>query len=89
MSNQLNLVATKFENLDGDISYGFRIYDDYGKTYYNLDTEMVKDDLDLLQLVIDNPDNISETMLDYIQENESGILINNNWYDWDEIKDLF
>lgn len=89
MSNTLNIVATEFRNRHSEEStYGFRIYDDYGQTYCNLLTEeeFKSDDLDLFQIVLENLDDTSRSMIDGVKELSEGVYINGSFY---ENKDLY
>jgi len=88
MANRITLVSCKFENLDGSVSCGFRIFDDYAKTYYNLDETITEDDMELLQLAVDNSDETIDGMLDHISEEHSGILINDTYYEYEEISHI-
>lgn len=89
MANQVCLQRTEFKNLsDGKTSTGWRIYDDYGQTYNNLG-EAPENDLELLEFVKQNGDDVSNTIMNFIHEDEKGIEINGTWYDWDEIKHLW
>lgn len=53
----INLVSTEFKDLTNGSTYGYRIYDDHGKDYYNLLTEPITDNIQLLKLaMIENPE---------------------------------
>jgi len=81
------LVATTFTNLSGHISYGYRIYDEYGHNYYNLHSSLIEDDLELLEDAITNGDRETREMLMYAKEH--GIEINDVWYEPEQIQHLF
>lgn len=90
MSNPVTLVATTFNaHVCGTVTHGFRIYDNEGQSYDNNSESPISDDLELLDyaLTVDSPD--VQAIFDFLKENESGITINNQYYDWDEIKDHF
>lgn len=91
MSNQVMLIPCKFvDTPSGDVSFGFRMVDDYGKTYSNnLDRELPDDDLEALEEVLTN--HMDETItgfLEYLSENECGITIRDVPYEWNEIKEI-
>lgn len=92
MSNQVSLVRTEFRNMrDMDSSYGYRIFDNYDKAYYNtLDADQVPDDdLELLKFVTETAnDDLSEGILDYLRMNEAGIDIDDTWYEYDQIRHI-
>jgi hypothetical protein len=87
MSNRLFLESTEFKNpVTGESTYGYRLYDDHDSTYHNLMDECLTDDLQLLKYAIVNDES---GMLDFIEEMEKGIYINDTYYQWDQIKDSF
>jgi hypothetical protein len=88
MSNRAILTSMKFEALSGDVCYGYTLSDQYALDFDNNAEAMIEDDLDLLRYAIKNAGNGGDEILDSVIENEKGILINDNWYDWDEIKDI-
>jgi len=77
------------EYLSGDVSYGYTISDDEDMSFDNNAEAMIEDDLELLSYTKKTADASAEAMLDFIQEMEKGILINDSWYDWDDIKHLW
>jgi hypothetical protein len=92
MSNRLCIVSTEFRNARTEgTTYGVRIYDNYDNVYDNLWEGILYDDLEILATVLkDTKGNERvEAMFDFIQENENGIDIDGEWYDWDQIKHLF
>lgn len=89
MSNRVHLNAVKMEYLTGDVSYGYTISDDEGLSFDNNAEAMIEDDLDLLRYAKKTADASAEAILDFVQENEKGVLINDSWYDWDQIKQIW
>lgn len=91
MANLLTLQATKFINLPGgEESLGFCLHDDYDTTYVNIVSDIPDNDFEFLQLVL--KDYINEQidgMFLFCQENEKGLSINGNYYEWEEISHLF
>ena len=88
--NKVTIQPTKFENVrTGEVTYGVRIYDEYGSTYQNTWEAIPDDDLEVLRLAIDNQDDTAEVMFDFLQENEHGCDIGNEWYEWAQIKPCF
>ena len=95
MSNRVSIVRTKFEKISGDISYGFRIYDDYDNDYNNCmdDSIWTMSSLAFLKMLWKNSaDYLDETgmeMIDFTIENKSGMYLDDEWLEWDEIKGSF
>lgn len=89
MSNRVHLNAIKMEYLSGHVSYGYTISDDEDMSFDNNAEAMIEDDLELLRYAKKTADASTEAMLDFMQENEKGILINDSWYDWDDIKKVW
>lgn len=87
MSSKVYLKSTKFESM-GETTYGFRMYDDYEKTYNNCSEAFIEDDLDLLRYAKETEDEDIDGMLYFIVENEEGIEINGTWYDFEQIKEI-
>ena len=90
MSNRVTIQPTIFENHPtGEKTHGFRFYDDYAQFYCNtLESPLPDNDLDMLRLVMDNLDDVGSAMIDYIIENEVGINIGGEWYDYEAIADI-
>lgn len=89
MSNKANIVTCEFHSGNGVITKGYRIYDEYGKTYNNTWESIPTDDLQVLAEVLKDDDDVTRSVLDFVEENENGISINDTYYDWAEIKHLF
>ncbi len=89
MSNRISLIATKFTNIKtGHETLGYRLYDDYEQIYDNTFESVPDDDIEFLQMVYDRCDEYS-AILNYLWETKKGININEEYYDWDEIKGVF
>lgn len=86
MSNRVHLNAVKIEYLNGSVTYGYTISDDNEMTFENNAEAMIQDDMELLRYAKQTADSVTEGILDFVRENEKGILINDSWYDWDDIK---
>ncbi len=90
MSNPVTLVATTFQaTAIGTETHGFRLYDNEAQCYDNNSESPISDDLELLDyaLTVDTPE--VKDLFVFVRENEKGLTINNQYYDWDEIKDHF
>ncbi len=89
MANRVSIEATKFVNKNGGETYGFRMYDDYAQLYNNCAESdiMYMDDLDLFDYVLDRSDEVSGAMFSFCHEENKGMYINDDWYDYDAIKD--
>ena len=92
MSNRICIEPTKFEDVrTGHVSYGYRIFDDHGSAYGNLWESIPDDDLHVLQMVVDDREDnnfVLNSLLDWIQEKETGITIGDTPYEWEQIKDI-
>ena len=90
MSNQVCIEPTKFEDVrDGTVSYGYRAFDDYEKTYCNLWESIPDDDLEFLAKAMEEDDAILASLLSHLQEMEKGFYIGPQYYDWCDVKHLF
>lgn len=90
MSNRVSIVPTEFVNVrSGDRTLGVRVYDDEGQSYDNTWETIPDDDMDLIKKVLQSDDINIVGMMDFIQENEKGLSIDGNWYDWEQIKDCW
>jgi hypothetical protein len=91
MGNRACLCANKFVEKDGTEFHGYRLYDDYGTTYNNCmdETAFHLDDLEFLKCVVSEGymDEMASDVFDNIIEMETGIEINNTYYEYAEIKD--
>jgi len=88
--NRVTIQPTIFENHpQGDKTYGYRIYDDYGQTYYNSWESMLTDDMEILQNVMDYGDDIAQDILSFLFENGKGLYIGDTWYNFEEIQHLW
>ena len=85
MSNRICLYATEFKDLQGS-SFGYRVADDYDKEYHNFAPKMITDDLALLQYAVETTE--FSTFHDFLADNESGLSINDEWYDWEQVKHI-
>ena len=91
MSNPLTIEPTEFVNVRNrqEKTFGVRVYDNYDQSYDNTWDLIPDDDMEILEKVIANNNEQMQAMLDYVKENECGISIGGEWYDWDEIKVVF
>lgn len=89
MSNRATIEPTVFVNeRTGIKSHGVRVYDDYDQTYDNTWDSIPDDDMDVLKKVMESDDEKISGIIDHITESQKGIYIGENWYDWDEIKEI-
>jgi len=94
MSNRMYIETTKFVGLrTGNIFFGVRVYDDYDSvdndSLFETEKDIPDDDLVLLKMVMDIDDEKLEAMFNYVQENKKCIYIDNNIYEWEQIKHLW
>jgi len=66
---------------------GFTFADDYGTTTQFIDGTP-EDDLDLLKFVEKNADSIGEDLIQFCNENQKGIEINDTMYSYDKIRTI-
>lgn len=79
----INIIATEFKDLSNGSTFGYRIYNDYGKDYYNLLAEPLEDDMKILRLArMMNPEFFMTSDLRYLELN-----INGNEYSYEDIKE--
>lgn len=90
------LIPTRFVNVrNGEVSIGYRIYDDYDKSYCNIMNlndptyKIPDDDLAFLNDAMEylKGDSASKTIIEYIKEMKCGVTIGDEYYDYDQIKD--
>lgn len=94
MSNPATIQRTIFKNYStNEESYGIRVFDDYGKTYYNtmsLDT-LKLGDMGLLALIhrelMYGEDDVLDDIINTGTRN-GGIFIDATWYDKDELNQV-
>jgi hypothetical protein len=98
MSNRVNIEQySKKMKTSGEVSNFVEIFDNYEIETICLDNYNVgffDDNLELLKFLIDlviEDESYSrlESIFDYVVEDEKGIMIENTFYDWDDIKTLF
>lgn len=91
MANTVVLDACKYTLKDGDVSYGYKMYDDYYMGYdNNAEAEIMElSDFDLIKVAIDNPCQVSDDLFSYMKEEKEGITVNGTYYEWDEVSHLF
>lgn len=89
MSNVATIQPTVFHNYNTeDKTHGVRVYDSYSQTYDNTWESIPDDDMEILRLVKDNDNEIISGIIDFIVEDELGIMIGKEYYEWDIIKDI-
>ena len=82
----------------GDTSYGIKVYDDYDKGYDNLmekkqftklqkaiKKDKASGDMDVLDYANECGDEKIKEMIDSVKDDQKGITINDDYYDWDEL----
>ncbi|UCG02539.1 MAG: hypothetical protein JSW11_00815 [Candidatus Heimdallarchaeota archaeon] len=86
--NIVTIQPTEFKNVrTGEITYGFRMYDDHGQTYDNTWETIPDDDMEVLSLIMESSDKETEEMID--DTIGTGLYIGNEWYPWKEIEHLW
>ena len=69
-------------------TYGVRVYDNYSQAYDNTWDSIPDDDMEILRLIKDNDNEIISAIIDFVVEEEEGIMIGEEYYEWDIIKDI-
>ena len=90
MSNKVVIMPTVFiDAKTGGETYGYRAYDDYAQTYFNIWEDIPDNDMDILKRAIEEHDETLGSMFEYVQEYQTGITIGDDYYEWEEIALLF
>jgi len=100
MSNNISIERQEVKKVKtGEISKQIHIVDDYAQdciSLFMMDLENFPDsDIDLLEIMVkglaekvfESPP--TESIFDYIVENEKGVSIDGTYYDYDEVKQIF
>lgn len=87
MSNRAHLTRTKFEGEDGVVGWGWRIGDDYVRSYTDACTEqeVPVDPLELLAAAATEATEDERHLLENILHFERGISINGSWHEFQKI----
>lgn len=90
MSNRITFEPTEFTNVrTGEVSRGYRAYDDYASTYSNGWESIPDDDLEFLAMVIEDGNEEATKLLNHCAEHERGVFIGPVFYGWEKIRELF
>jgi hypothetical protein len=70
--------------------YGYRLFDDYVQTYCNIwEKEDIKlPPLEILNKAVSELDEVAGMIIDDVIENEKGIYIGDDWFEWAVIKPI-
>jgi len=81
MSNRVTIESNEF---------GFTIFDDYDRTFIAFDhASEITDYKTVLEHCLNNIEKSNNDLLWFCWEMEKGMYINDNWYDYSELKDVF
>jgi len=89
MGNRLCITPTKFEDVrSGEVSLGWRAYDDYFTDYDNTWDAIPDSDLDFFQKVLSEGfDGDAHTdALESALENKGGLYLGDTWYTLEQLK---
>jgi len=87
MSNKPAMAGCTFTDVDGEVSHGFRIWDDNAQTYGNMCEALIEDDLDLLRYVVANYScEVTWGLLD--EAAEKGMYINNAFHEAEALRPI-
>jgi hypothetical protein len=87
MSNRVALVSTEFKDTQGNVTYGYRLRDDYDDTYRDSMDALITDDLELLASALRQVGSPADSLC--ATAKIDGISINDNWYDAADIAHVF
>ena len=87
MSNRATLVATTFTDITGEVSYGFRIYDNEDSAYCNTLESLIRDDAEMLREVSGIDDDTVDGIIEFTCIVD-GLQINGTRYSPDELKKI-
>lgn len=89
MSNIATIQPTIFQDHNAEEkSFGVRVFDNYGQSYDNTWESIPDDDMAILKLVADNQNETVGGIFEFIVENENGIMIGKEYYDWEDIREF-
>jgi len=90
MSNRVLIQPCKFEDVrTGEIHYGARIADSYGKSYDNTWKSIPDDDIKVIEKMMEDQDEVIVGIFDFVFEQGQGIFVGDKYYEWDQIKHLW
>ena len=78
--SKITVESTQFTNVSGEVTYGVRVYDDYGQDYCNLAEAMITDDMQTYAFAKE----MGVKGIEFAEDN--GAMINGTWYDADELE---
>jgi hypothetical protein len=87
MSNRAYLNRTKFEAEHDGIGWGWRLGDDYFRSYTDAcsEHEVPTEPLDLLAKAVAETSEDERTLFESLLKDEKGISINGSWHEFEEI----
>ncbi len=90
MQNSINLIPCEFKDVrTGEVTHGFRMYDDYSKTYCNIMEGQIDNDLEFFREVVTNySDEIVEGFIDILKTEECDLFIGDECYSSSQIKKI-
>jgi hypothetical protein len=88
MSNRASLERTLFAGNGDNGGWGWRIYDDYFRSYADdhEEDEVPKDPLQLLSKACAEATEREREFFEYLLAEGKGLLINGSWHDFEEIE---
>jgi len=90
MSNRASLQRTMFTGADNDVGWGWRICDDYFRSYTDHfdESDVPKDPVQLLGKACAEATEQERVLLENLLTNGNGLLINGSWYEFNEIESV-
>jgi len=90
MSNRLCIEPTEFKNTrTGEVTYGVRVYDNYGKAYSNTFESIPDDDMEILKMVVAKHDDDINDMFLTANDYKTGMTIGDTFYPHEQIEQYF
>ena len=88
MSNRASLQRTMFTGADNDVGWGWRICDDYFRSYadYFEECDVPEDPVQLLGKACAEATDQERLLFENLLANGKGLLIDGSWHEFEEIE---
>jgi len=91
MSYIANIICTKFTEVFGEKkeTWGVKVFDDFGQTYEDGFETMPYEGVDILEVLMDSDNHMVVTIIHNLFTLNSGVWVDGEHLQWDEIKHLW